>query len=134
MSDHILNAINNFTTDSVVKSIINSENPRQHACKDWLIEQTENYVAKLMHINPNQRMSLQLHQKKEETIYVNSGTLAVWESKNDEDFKLFNPGSVYHVKPGMVHRFGAKDKAVNLIEVSTNYLEDVVRIADDYKR
>jgi len=45
MSDHILNAINNFTTDSVVKSIINSENTRQHACKDWLIEQTENYVA-----------------------------------------------------------------------------------------
>lgn len=106
--------------------------------KPWGYEiiwaQTENYVAKLMHINPNQRMSLQLHQKKEETIYVNSGTLAVWESKNDEDFKLFNPGSVYHVKPGMVHRFGAKDKAVNLIEVSTNYLEDVVRIADDYKR
>ena len=45
MSDHILNAINNFTTDSVVKSIINSENTRQHACKDWLIEQTEDYIG-----------------------------------------------------------------------------------------
>ena len=62
------------------------------------------------------------------------GSLVVWENENDEEFELYNPGTVYHVKPGMVHRFGAKDGAVMLMEVSTNHLEDVVRIADDYSR
>ena len=87
-----------------------------------------------MHINAGERMSLQFHQKKEETIYVMNGILAVWENEEDNDYQLFAPGSIYHVKPGQVHRFGAKESAVMLMEVSTNHLEDVVRIADDYKR
>jgi hypothetical protein len=33
-----------------------------------------------------------------------------------------------------VHRFGAGDKYVELIEVSTPHLDDVVRLEDDYKR
>ena len=45
MSDNLLNVIENITTDGVVKSIINSENARQHACKDWLVEQTEDYIG-----------------------------------------------------------------------------------------
>ena len=106
--------------------------------KPWGYEvlwaQTDNYVAKLMHINPSQRMSLQFHQKKEETIYVMRGFLAVWESDDDNDYKLYSPGTVYHVKPGMIHRFGAKENPVLLMEVSTNHLEDVVRITDDYSR
>ena len=106
--------------------------------KPWGYEvlwaKTEDYVAKLMHIDANQRMSLQFHQKKEETIYVMRGLLAVWENENDEDFALYEPGTVYHVKPGMVHRFGAKESPVLLMEVSTDHLEDVVRISDDYKR
>ena len=46
----------------------------------------------------------------------------------------FLPGQVYHVKPGTVHRFGANESHVELMEVSTNHLDDVVRLADDYKR
>ena len=106
--------------------------------KPWGYEvlwaQTEDYVAKLIHINPEQRMSLQFHQKKEETIYVMRGLLTIWENEDDEDFELYDPGTVYHVKPGMVHRFGAQETAVMLMEVSTNYLDDVVRLLDDYKR
>jgi len=45
MSDHLLQVIDNITKDQTVKSIINSENSRQHACKDWLINQTENYIG-----------------------------------------------------------------------------------------
>ena len=87
-----------------------------------------------MQINKGHRMSLQFHQEKEETLYVMRGFLAVWENENDEEFNLLGPGTVYHVKPGMVHRIGAKTSDVMLIEVSTNHLEDVVRIKDDYKR
>lgn len=45
MSDRLINTIDRFAQDPVVKAIINSENSRQHACKDWLIEQTENYIG-----------------------------------------------------------------------------------------
>ena len=106
--------------------------------KPWGYEilwaQTEDYVSKIMCIQPNQRMSLQYHEKKEETIYVMSGVLILWESKEAETFKRLGPGTVYHVKPGQIHRFGAGDNAVMLTEVSTNFLEDVVRLEDDYKR
>ena len=36
--------------------------------------------------------------------------------------------------PNQVHRFGAGKEYVELIEVSTPHLDDVVRLADDYKR
>jgi len=107
--------------------------------KPWGYEvlwaQTNDYVAKLMNIQAGHRMSLQYHKKKEETIYVMSGFLIVWESENDKDFTTLKPGNVYHVKPGQIHRFGAdKTQDTMLMEVSTNYLSDVVRLKDDYKR
>ena len=107
--------------------------------KPWGYEvlwaQTDEYVAKLMQINTGHRMSLQYHQKKEETLYVMTGLLKVWENENDEEYAVLKPGDVYHVKPGCVHRFGAGNvQSVMLIEVSTNHLADVVRLSDDYKR
>jgi len=45
MSDRLINTIDYFANDPLVKAIINSENARQHACKDWLIEHTENYIG-----------------------------------------------------------------------------------------
>ena len=45
MSDRLINIIDHITQDPVVKAIINSENDRQHACKDWLVAQTENYIG-----------------------------------------------------------------------------------------
>jgi quercetin dioxygenase-like cupin family protein len=88
-----------------------------------------------MQIRAGHRMSLQYHEKKEETLYVMSGLLIVWESEDDEKWVALKPGDIYHVKPGQIHRFGADLTGdTMLIEVSTNYLEDVVRIKDDYKR
>jgi len=95
---------------------------------------SDKYAGKFLHINPESRLSLQYHEKKEETIYVMKGVLFLWENKNDEEFKTLNPGSVYHVKPGTVHRFGAGKEGVMLCEVSSPELDDVVRLSDDYKR
>lgn len=107
--------------------------------KPWGYEvlwaQTKDYVAKLMQIRAGHRMSLQYHEKKEETLYVMSGILIVWQSKDDEKWVALKPGDIYHVKPGQIHRFGADLTGdTMLIEVSTNYLEDVVRLQDDYNR
>ncbi len=107
--------------------------------KPWGYEEiwaeTDNYVGKILTILPGHRLSLQYHEKKEETIYVLSGVLRVWETDNDLDYKDYAPGGIYHVKPGQVHRFGALSLfCAKIVEVSTNHLDDIVRLKDDYKR
>ena len=44
------------------------------------------------------------------------------------------PGQSFHVKPNQIHRFGANESNVEIMEVSTPHLDDVVRLEDDYKR
>lgn len=96
---------------------------------------TDKYVGKILVIEAGQRLSLQLHEKKEETIMVLSGTLRVWESHDESKFKDYSQGEVYHVKPKTIHRFGATTfSPVSVIEVSTPELNDVVRLSDDYNR
>ncbi len=100
----------------------------------WWAE-NQSYAAKFIHINPESRMSLQYHKKKRETLYVMRGMLHVWEDPSgDDDPIILNPGAVYHVEPGQVHRFGAGKVGVMVCEVSTPELDDVVRLQDDYKR
>ena len=95
---------------------------------------TDKYVGKMLVIEPNQRLSLQYHEEKEETIYVLEGMLQVWQTDNDNEYMVYGTGSTFHVIPNQVHRFGAGDQMVKLIEVSTPELEDVVRLKDDYSR
>ena len=107
--------------------------------KPWGYEEiwaeTKKYVGKRLVILPGHRLSLQYHEKKEETIYVMDGLLRVWESEEESNFKDLPTGSVYHVNPGQVHRFGSPNGVSTvLIEVSTPEIDDVIRIKDDYKR
>ena len=105
--------------------------------KPWGFEliwaSTADYVGKLLHINPKQRLSLQYHEIKEETVYVLSGTLLNYTDESSPPMQI-PTGQSFHVSPHQVHRFGAGKECVELMEVSTPHLEDVVRIADDYKR
>ena len=105
--------------------------------KPWGYEviwaKTENYSAKFLHINPNSRLSLQYHKEKEETLYVMAGNLTFQLGESDEE-TVTGPGSIIHVEPGIIHRFGAGNQPVMLCEVSTSELDDVIRLEDDYKR
>jgi len=99
--------------------------------------ETEDYVGKRMFINPGQRMSLQYHEIKEETIFVLAGTLRIWSSNDDSQYLDLRPGESYHVIPKEIHRFGCPNNspyATSIMEVSTPHLKDVVRLADDYNR
>ena len=95
--------------------------------------ETDGYVAKILHINATQRLSLQYHEQKEETVYVLEGTLLNWTDESSPP-QRYGPRAIFHVKPNQIHRFGAGDGLVKLVEVSTPHLDDVIRIADDYKR
>ncbi len=104
--------------------------------KPWGYEiiwaETLDYVGKLLHINAGHRLSKQYHQIKEETVYVLKGVLCNYE--DDGSITKVLPGDALHICVGQIHRFGANESYVELIEVSTPYLDDVVRLGDDYGR
>lgn len=103
--------------------------------KEEILIKTDNYVMKRITITQGNRMSLQYHENKEETVYVLSGTLIVWHSEDLYDHDLFTPNATYHVKPNTVHRFGAPDcEDTIIIECSTPQLTDIIRLSDDYGR
>ena len=104
--------------------------------KPWGYElhwaQTDKYAGKLLFIKAGHRLSKQYHEVKEETVFVLRGVLYNYD-ESDEVTKFYT-GDTFHVQPRQVHRFGAGEMNVELIEVSTPELEDVVRIEDDYDR
>lgn len=105
--------------------------------KPWGYEiiwaKTDYYVAKIISINAGQRLSKQYHNEKTETVYVLEGILVNYDK--DDVPTQFSPGQNFHVKPGQIHRFGTTDnRYVKIMEVSTNHLDDVVRLDDDYGR
>ena len=107
--------------------------------KPWGYEliwaKTDRYVGKLLHINAGQALSFQYHGVKEETIYVLKGTLCLHVAVGDAEPELreLAEGEVFHITPGLRHRFEARED-VELFEVSTPELDDVVRLDDRYGR
>jgi len=104
-----------------------TEKPWGH--EELLIRGT--YALKRLYVRAGQRLSLQFHEHKVETLVVASGEA---EILLDGVLGHYRPGDVLHVPAGAVHRIGAGASDVELIEASTPELEDVVRVEDDYGR
>jgi quercetin dioxygenase-like cupin family protein len=108
--------------------------------KPWGYEEiwaeTDKYVGKNLYISPHSRLSRQYHNVKTETIRVLEGRLILETETEPGKFteSVLVRDQTFHVSPGTVHRFGARDTHVVLVEVSTPELDDVVRIEDDYAR
>ncbi len=96
---------------------------------------TDRYVGKVIHINAGQALSLQYHERKDETIHVLRGVLhfVVGPAADQLDTLTLNEGESYHVTPRLVHRMIAVTD-VDILEVSTPELLDVVRLEDRYGR
>jgi mannose-6-phosphate isomerase-like protein (cupin superfamily) len=97
--------------------------------------ETEKYVGKILHISNGFCLSLQYHNVKDETILVQSGILTM-EIREGESRKIFkmNSGDSIRIKPTIIHRMSAYDGDVDVIEVSTSELDDVIRLEDSYGR
>ena len=103
----------------------------------------------------NFKSSIQFHEFKEETNYIQKGKGILYYSATPIDVKKFQqgkyseeeinklvnnlqkqdltPGMVFHVKPGIIHRVEAVED-LTLIESSTIELDDVYRINDEWNR
>ena len=107
--------------------------------KPWGYElwwaRTERYVGKLLHVNAGQQLSLQYHERKDETIHLWSGALRLVLGEADGSLveRELKPGESYRVKPGTRHRMIAVSDC-DILEVSTPEVEDVVRLEDAYGR
>ena len=104
--------------------------PKPWGHEEWWA-MTDKYVGKLLFIRDGHRLSLQLHNFKEETMRVMTGQMTFF--LDGQSYHL-TEGDTMHVKPGMVHRMEATHGDVLVLEVSTPEVDDVVRIADDYNR
>ena len=110
--------------------------------KPWgyeqIVQKNDHYVLKQIHIEPGKRLSLQYHKEKMETIYCLSEEVTVWtrRSEDDTETRKVTPryGEAFHIMPNQIHRFAAGFYPVDLMEVSTPQLDDVVRLEDDYNR
>jgi mannose-6-phosphate isomerase len=106
--------------------------------KPWGFElwwaQTDRYVGKLIHVNKGQALSLQYHNRKDETIYVHAGRI-LFEMQVDGVLtqREMGPGDAVHVTPPTVHRMTALEDS-DVFEVSTPETDDVVRLEDRYGR
>ena len=96
---------------------------------------TDRYVGKLLVIRAGRRLSLQLHEKKDESIYVVRGRMALHLADAGGTVRIeeLGPGDHRRIPAGRTHRFEALED-VEVMEVSTPELDDVVRLEDDFGR
>ena len=93
------------------------------------------YVGKIIHINSGHRLSLQIHDQKQESWYLLSGRASViWDDHNQQLVETeLESGQGYMCVPGQRHRLvGITD--CDVLEVSTPEGGTTWRLEDDFNR
>ena len=96
------------------------------------------YVGKVIHVTAGHSLSLQYHERKDETQFVISGEAEIQYGPVDGALttRRFTPGEAIHLPARTVHRITAISDLV-FAETSTaepGWREDVVRLEDAYGR
>jgi len=106
---------------------------------------TDLYVGKVLHIKAGHALSVQYHNRKDETIHLLSGRMIYRVGTADgrgqaagqrlPELKAveLGAGESFRNEPGTVHQMEAVTDCV-LLEASTPHLDDVVRLTDRYGR
>jgi mannose-6-phosphate isomerase len=102
---------------------------------------TDRYVGKILHIKAGQALSVQYHERKDETVYLLRGEMRYWvqlapdappDAEGLEDVRL-TEGQAFRITPRTVHYMEAITDC-DILEASTPELDDVVRLRDRYGR
>jgi len=114
--------------------------PVTHVTKPWGYEKiwalSERYVGKILHINAGHELSVQYHNKKDETVYLLSGEIIYRVQRNGDDVLddvRLKVGESFRIIPGTIHKMSAVTDC-DVLEVSTPELDDIVRLSDKYGR
>jgi len=118
--------------DIIKKEIYTEYRPWGHFT---VLEEKDGYKVKKLVVNPQQRLSLQLHHHRDEQWIVVSGEAVL---RCDNICKLYSAGESITILRGQLHRIdNISDKEVVIIEVQNGeYLgeDDIIRFEDDYSR
>jgi mannose-6-phosphate isomerase-like protein (cupin superfamily) len=120
----------NFSNSPYIKKIDKPWGYELH----WVPEEAP-YMGKVLHIDAGKRLSLQVHDQKQESWYVMNGTAKVmWDDdKGDLIETELIPGFGFSTKIGQRHRLiGVTD--CDILEVSTPELGTTWRLEDDFAR
>ena len=97
---------------------------------------TDRYVGKILHIEAGQALSVQYHERKDETVHLLSGRMVYWVQQEGEDelrdMQLVE-GESFRITPRTIHYMEAITDC-DVLEASTPELDDVVRLRDRYGR
>jgi mannose-6-phosphate isomerase-like protein (cupin superfamily) len=119
-----------FDTEPFVKRV---EKPWGYELH-WVREDAP-YIGKVLHVNAGARLSLQVHDEKQESWFLMNGRAAViWENNTGELIETeLQPGVGYSTKIGQKHRLkGLTD--TDILEVSTPEAGTTWRLEDDFAR
>jgi mannose-6-phosphate isomerase len=113
--------------------------PVRRVEKPWgyelIFAHTERYVGKILHVNAGQALSLQYHERKDETLFLKEGECELWVEEDGAMVqRVLRGGDAYRIVPFTRHRMIAGENGCDIIEVSTPELDDVVRLEDRYGR
>ena len=119
-----------FSNDSYVKKVDKPWGYELH----W-VPADAHYMGKLLHINKDARLSLQIHDEKQESWFLMNGSAAVmWDNSDGELIQTeLVKGTGYSTQVGQRHRLiGLTD--CDILEVSTPEAGTTWRLEDDYTR
>lgn len=93
------------------------------------------YMGKVLHINAGKRLSLQVHDEKQESYWLVSGecNLVLENSKGELETVKMEKGKGYTTMVGQKHRHEAITDC-DVVEVSTPEQGTTLRLEDDYAR
>jgi len=100
-----------------------------------ITDPNQNRVGKIIYVVGGNKLSLQYHDQKEETLCLFSGKALIWlETKKDSIEKIpMQKNKGYFIAPGTKHRIEAIEDSV-IFEVSSPEIGTTFRIEDDYGR
>lgn len=121
-------------TESHTEQTLPRQVPKPWGHEIWWAA-TDAYVGKVLHVKKGHRLSLQYHEIKDETCYVLSGRLILVQGQGQDQLteRTVSVGDVWRNRPGVIHTIEALEDS-DVLEASTPYLDDVIRLSDNYGR
>lgn len=124
-------------------STVLSGPPLERIPKPWgeelILSRTADSVVKALRIEPNQRLSLQFHRRKHETLMLLGGEAVLTCGSRMDDLRdtHLRAGDHEEIAAGVIHRLSAGTSGAEILEIASRLPddeEDIVRLADDYGR
>ena len=114
-----------MTKEWMLMTSLNEIHPKGWGYEKWIVNKPE-YCGKLLYIEKDKKVSWHYHILKDDTFYVQSGSIILKYSDNDDletaSEIILNKGDSFHIYRGLRHRMIALENT-ELFEFSTEHFD-----------